>query len=124
MYSIATGPGIQPSGVIANMSTTFYISAMNSLGVPQQNGGDNFTLTFVSGPVTSIITSIMYSGNGLYEVNYTSPLAGTYVLRVAKDGIFPIFGSDFVVSVTLASMNSRFCFFANWRVEIKDYYNY
>lgn len=98
----ASGPGIQPYGVVANIDTYFDINPVDAYGNPQTLGsqytGDDFEVILRSGPAP--IGAVVNDNNdGTYTVTYTATEAGQYVFDVVLHGVLPIVGSPFTVNV-------------------------
>lgn len=119
-YSFAFGPGLL-HGLVANVPTSFYIQARDTVNADRQTGTDEFVVSIAHhpaapapvdadappapapAPVPVEGVTVKDEDNGRYLVTYTAPVAGKYKIDVSFAGTYggsagPVRGSTFTAT--------------------------
>ena len=104
-FSLCYGPGVLPT-VLAGVEMPFIIQSKDTCNNKRTTGGDEFVVEVISedGKQKGDVRVIDLD-NGTYEVLYTAPTAGKYLVHVGFDElgdppvVLPIRGSPFKVEI-------------------------
>ena len=89
--SIAFGPGLEPGHGIFGVEMPFLVLARDTTNMKRSSGGDKFVVNVKMDPnvdtrgaydLGSSTSRIIDLNNGLYEVFYSVPVTGTYLVEV------------------------------------------